>query len=720
MTVSGHGLVGPTSLTATGATYTASTGVLVVTSNGHGLENGDKVQLEDNSLTFTCSMDGDKTEHTYPRSSDQASTGWLTVANKQTNTFEINVGKSPLIVYNPTSATYDGTTGYLKMQIGDHILTPKTNIRMAKESLSFKCSMDGLQSTKKYPRSTDPIYDKSIPILFDGELYTATGASYVPTSGKMTITCSRGLTPTDISYVATAGVMKVTVPNHGLSNGDNVRIADNALTFTCGMDNHYSEHSYPRSTDPKSGLAIAVSGVTPNTFTIDVGTSPIVALTPNSGSYDPTTGMMTLGFPTNHNLSVGTSIRLKKESLKFSCAFGGASGDAAIKSYPRTTDPFYNTSLLIESVTNTTITVQVLTTVPSTNTDAHTFVSADTGAVTTGGDYVHKFVRAVTNGITTPKHGFANKDRIKIADGSLVFDCALDGNSTEHSYPRSTDPYSGRWLSISGVTDLTFDVNVGISPDTSLHTFKSAAPNGIIKRDGSITLDIGKSPQIGYDISTATYDAATGDMVLTIAGSHNLTTAGAIQIADDGLSFTCTMDGNATTHSYPRLTDPARKNALKIKAVSTSNLTAAAGTTYNPTTGVLSITSNGHGLTAATTKSVTDAQYNPGNGNLILTSAAHGFVNGDRVKIADNSLTFTCGKDNHASTHTYPRSTDPSSNAWLFVQNVSTNKFTVNIGKSQDLSAHRFISATASNISKAEDAVKFLSLIHISEPTRPY
>ena len=420
MTVSGHGLVGPTSLTATGATYTASTGVLVVTSNGHGLENGDKVQLEDNSLTFTCSMDGDKTEHTYPRSSDQASTGWLTVANKQTNTFEINVGKSPLIVYNPTSATYDGTTGYLKMQIGDHILTPKTNIRMAKESLSFKCSMDGLQSTKKYPRSTDPIYDKSIPILFDGELYTATGASYVPTSGKMTITCSRGLTPTDISYVATAGVMKVTVPNHGLSNGDNVRIADNALTFTCGMDNHYSEHSYPRSTDPKSGLAIAVSGVTPNTFTIDVGTSPIVALTPNSGSYDPTTGMMTLGFPTNHNLSVGTSIRLKKESLKFSCAFGGASGDAAIKSYPRTTDPFYNTSLLIESVTNTTITVQVLTTVPSTNTDAHTFVSADTGAVTTGGDYVHKFVRAVTNGITTPKHGFANKDRIKIADGSLV------------------------------------------------------------------------------------------------------------------------------------------------------------------------------------------------------------------------------------------------------------------------------------------------------------
>ena len=60
----------------------------------------------------------------------------------------------------------------------------------------------------------------------------------------------------------------------------------------------------------------------------------------------------------------------------------------------------------------------------------------------------------------------------------------------------------------------------------------------------------------------------------------------------------------------------------------------------------------------------------------------HGVTTADLLSLDDNSLTFTCGKDNHASTHTYPRSTDPSSNAWLFVQNVSTNKFTVNIGNS--------------------------------------
>ena len=102
-----------------------------------------------------------------------------------------------------------------------------------------------------------------------------------------------------------------------------------------------------------------------------------------------------------HNLTAGTSVKLKEESLVFSCGFNGATGAAAEKAYPRSNgnDPFFNTSIEIESVTATTITLQVLTTVPSTNTDPHTFVSATTGAVESGGDYVHTFVSSAIGAV---------------------------------------------------------------------------------------------------------------------------------------------------------------------------------------------------------------------------------------------------------------------------------------------------------------------------------
>ena len=103
----------------------------------------------------------------------------------------------------------------------------------------------------------------------------------------------------------------------------------------------------------------------------------------------------------NHNLTAGTSIKLAPNSLTFSCGFGGATGAAAEKSYPRSNgnDPFYDTAINIESVTATTITLQVLTTVPSTNTDPHTFVSATAGAVIAGGNYAHTFVSATANAV---------------------------------------------------------------------------------------------------------------------------------------------------------------------------------------------------------------------------------------------------------------------------------------------------------------------------------
>ena len=79
-----------------------------------------------------------------------------------------------------------------------------------------------------------------------------------------------GLTPTNISHNPNTGLMTITVVDHKLSNGDFIKIADNALTFTCAMDNHATDHTYPRPADPASGSWLKVSNVSGNQFDVQV------------------------------------------------------------------------------------------------------------------------------------------------------------------------------------------------------------------------------------------------------------------------------------------------------------------------------------------------------------------------------------------------------------------------------------------------------------------
>ena len=59
-------------------------------------------------------------------------------------------------------------------------------------------------------------------------------------------------------------------------------------------------------------------------------------------------------------------------------------------------------------------------------------------------------------------------------------------------------------------------------------------------------------------------------------------------------------------------------------------------------------------------KNVTGATYDPVSGDLVLSIGAHTFTTADTLVIANSSLSFTCSRDNHATSHTYPRSTDPA------------------------------------------------------------
>ena len=114
-------------------------------------------------------------------------------------------------------------------------------------------------------------------------------------------------------------------------------------------------------------------GTGTNFFDINVGTSLTTFYSPTSGSFDPITGLMTVGFGTAHNLRKGQSVRLKTRGFKFTCSMDN---HATNHYYPRATglsgpDPAYNTAVKITSTTEQTITLDVGT---SSNQSDHIFV----------------------------------------------------------------------------------------------------------------------------------------------------------------------------------------------------------------------------------------------------------------------------------------------------------------------------------------------------------
>ena len=103
----------------------------------------------------------------------------------------------------------------------------------------------------------------------------------------------------------------------------------------------------------------------------------------------------------------------------------------------------------------------------------------------------------------------------------------------------------------------------------------------------------------------------------------------------------------------------ADTDGIKIGVGGTiGNLTATNGTIYNPTVGILTVT----------------------------TTITHGLSNGDIIFFDDYSVTFKCSEDNFTTNHPYPRPTDPASTSntklnsgLLEVSNVTANTFSVTI-----------------------------------------
>ena len=639
-------------------------------------------------------------------------------------TILIDPGAAPLQLLTPTTATYDPANGDFTITTAtSHGLSTNEALRLAPESFVFTCAMDSNRSEHYLPGVGQPAYGNTLAITG-----TTTNTITVNVGASA---ADQQFTPTDASYDPATGLLDLTIGTHNLGIGEGVVLDNGAVSFKCAMDNYDSVKSYPRSSgDPYAGRSMPIVSSTDTTITINVGQSPANKyFQPTGAVYNPLNGDLRLSIG-QHGLRAGGNIVLENNSLTFTCDMDN---NATEHSYPRSTDPYAGKSILIDNV------------VFSNHTPSNVDYNPEVGELT----------------FTLTGHGWATGDYVQLNDNALTFTCDLDGNATNHTYPRSYDYLSGRWSAITKIDNDTFKITgLPLTRGGNVpHTFVSVASGSLLRQTGDIDINVGVAGgQQQFNVSNATYDPSAGDLVLTLVGGHSLSVGDGVTIDNDSLSFTCTMDGNTSTKTYPRSgIDPSSDRSIPITAINADTITvnvgaaganklftAATGTTYNPNTGdlVLSIGQHGIGVgrnivlqdgavtftcdednnqtthpyprstdpasgtslavtaVGATQHTATNAVYDSSTGVIVITIGGHGFENGDYIKIDDNALTFTCALDGNATQHTYPRpSFDPPSGRWLQISNKQLNTFEINVGSSSYTGSHTFVSAAANGIS---------------------
>ena len=315
---------------------------------------------------------------------------------------------------------------------------------------------------------------------------------------------------------------------------------------------------------------IVTSSKTENSSEFEINLSTPV-LSVQSASYDNVSGLLTTTTYTPHGLTQGIGVTL--QNYGFTC--------------PSSSHTYQWVSSVSDSVTANTG-AQFTPTNATYNSDTgYMTLTMDSHGLSGGLSYtVSSATYNPSSGITTitiNNHGFNNGDYVKLLRHSLRFTCAKDNHATNHDYPRISDPIHNKWMQVSNVSTNTFDIDVGVSRDTSAHTFVSSTNNGLIKANNTIGISTG------------------------------------------GIVFSCSKDSYATNKPYPRTTDPAHNAVLGLETVTTNTIQVNVGVA---TVDIFPTGMNGYNFTVDSVVGLNTFTSYVGANRYI-----HNFVSGGNVSI---------------------------------------------------------------------------------------
>ena len=350
-------------------------------------------------------------------------------------------------------------------------------------------------------------------------------------------------TATFATYDGATGEFVITIENHGLTVGTSVLLEQDSFVFRCGSDNYIAEISHPRVTDPIYNKPIAITSVTQDTITINVGTSSetsdhiyirssanAVQVVPSAITFSDDAGIPVdhrnarkqlqanksyiqdhlVGW-INNNFYVYDDIKCARDTnlyilpaIERDLALGTNfnSVQAGIAYYTATANKVINEQIDPTVGAWGYVKNQVAAAI---STDQAAIYRTDAAAdeiidiINNGLDNVDTIVwsdpasnlayftptdatydpASGISVVTVASHGLTTDDWVIFAPYSFTFTCDVDGDATQHSYPRSTDGNFNTPMQVTAVTQDTFTVNVGTSAP-SIHTFISAAPNAVI------------------------------------------------------------------------------------------------------------------------------------------------------------------------------------------------------------------------------------------------
>ena len=186
-----------------------------------------------------------------------------------------------------------------------------------------------------------------------------------------------------------------------------------------------------------------------------------------------------------------------------------------------------------------------------------------------GGDRVrlvglHFTCTPAYSGVTTtifPDHN-RSLDIENIIDATKL-NVQVGPSTITHHYLKGGEIYQHFDLNIG--SGYRHPVSIAVTDLAFVHRFVRSATNSVTASTGG-----------QFTPTKANYTSRTGVLILTIP-NHGLTTSDTVQIADDGLIFTCDEDQFFTEQPYPRSTDPASGQNLTITTVTTDTITVNVG-----------------------------------------------------------------------------------------------------------------------------------------------